>query len=248
MVAPASFHWCKERVCFRCIKRSLISQGTGVLRSHVPLNHLRERWNCLLVDESQGTFFSWPALCKTRKAWSPVEGQDWRQTGNCCLWDFQGERVLRCSSWVLSVSGGSTQHFIASFAFETWVMAQVLTHQTHMPEEPPFQKMVCFPALLVCPWHYCQRPGPWAEAVPCSPGMPAADSAFQPFWQQHFPPHQEKTGEEELSYCRTWEIREDFSVSLWFFAKEMWCLSCLAIRLCMNPAFHPPFNSVNAQC
>lgn len=95
--------------------------------------------------------------------------------------------------WVLS--GFWWQHTVLHSQFCLWDLSDgtgSLTHQTHMPEESPFQKMVCFSALLACPWHYCQRPGPWAEAVPCSPGMPAADSAFQPFWQQHFPPHQEK--------------------------------------------------------
>lgn len=132
-----SFHWCKERVCFRCIKRTLISQGTGGLRSHVPLNHLRERWNCLLVDESQDTFFQLGCSAQNKESLKS-SGRAGLEADRELL--PVGFSAVCCDvpSCMLSVSGGST-----SFAFETWVMAQVLPHT----------KPTCLRSHLSKRWH-----------------------------------------------------------------------------------------------
>lgn len=124
--------------------------------------------------------------------------------------------------WVLSVSGGSTQCFIASFAFGTWVMAQVLSHTKPTCLRSHLSKRWC--VSLLC-WHAPDTTarGQDPEQRQCLAllGCLQLTVPFSHSGSSTFLLIRKKTGEEELSYCRAWEIKEDFSVSLWFFAKEM---------------------------
>lgn len=97
MVAPKLFRRCKERVCCRCIKRTLKSPGIGDLRSLVPLSHQRERWNCPSVDELQGSSFSWLLSAKQGEPESPMEVTGLEVVGNWCSCDFQGGGVPNIS-------------------------------------------------------------------------------------------------------------------------------------------------------
>lgn len=145
--------------------------------------------------------------------------QDWKQTVNWCLWDFQGYGVL----WwfpLSTVSSGSKQHFIARvFAFETWMMAQVLSHIKSMCLRSHLFQNKMFPCPVDMPMTLLPEACTLAEGVSCSTGNLAADSAFQSFCQQHCPFHQKIMGGGAVLLwmrCR-WEMRENFfSLSLIF--------------------------------
>lgn len=178
--------------------------------------------------------FSAELLCAKQ---GKPEGQWMGRTGGRQVPAAWGVFSVCCDvpSCMLSVSGGSTQHLRQ---FCLWD----LSGGTGSPMSLRSHLSKSLPTLFVCPWHYCQRPVPCHSVDACSWQCLSAILAAA------LSSSSGKAVEEELSYCRGWEMRKDFLVSLWFFVKEMWYRSCLAVRLCMSPAFHPPFNSVNAQC
>lgn len=181
-----------------------------------------------------GQFFQMAGFVQNKESLKAQwKWQDWKQTVNWCLWDFQGDGVL----WwfpLSTVSSGSKQHFIAGvFAFETWMMAQVLSHTKSMCLRSHLFQNKMFPCPVGMPMTLLPEACTLAEGVSCSTGNLAADSAFQSFCQQHCPFHQKIMGGGAVF---GWDVDKRwgriFSLYLWFFAKGMWYLSWLAIKLC----------------